>query len=237
MALNLFCKYCGRELKSCNGNIGQTMQCSFCHSPIELLKPLNKNQSKVFKFQFLIGASFILILIIFFNDNIISSLRRSLSNSTLIPKSPTDHTANTPLYDTNSFDGCMALAKNGDAKAQYLISGFYNDGIGVEKDYSKANKWLFESAKNGYPEAEGVVAVLCFHGLPDGSKFPKEGLEWFRKAIDHGNARAETILGIMYYKGIGINKNIEAGLILLRKAALQNDAEAIELLKDESKLN
>lgn len=51
----------------------------------------------------------------------------------------------------------VLLAKQGDAKAQFILSHHFRLGEFVSKDWKKADKWLFESANNGYAEAEYML--------------------------------------------------------------------------------
>jgi TPR repeat protein len=52
--------------------------------------------------------------------------------------------------EKKEFEKQLLLAQQGDAEAQYLVSSYYYNAKGTEQDLFEADKWLKESAKNGY---------------------------------------------------------------------------------------
>ncbi|MBR6436885.1 MAG: sel1 repeat family protein, partial [Thermoguttaceae bacterium] len=58
-----------------------------------------------------------------------------------------------------------------------------------------------------------------------------EGVKWFRKAAEQGNAQAQYNLGICYTKGCGVTQDKAEGLKWLRKAADQGDEDARNAIK------
>lgn len=59
---------------------------------------------------------------------------------------------------------------------------------------------------------------------------PAEMQRWLKFAADGGRRDAQAVLGERYLRGDGVEKNIEAGLELLRHAAKQGSARAQSLL-------
>ena len=61
--------------------------------------------------------------------------------------------AKVACYDKNintiqeHFEKCLAMAKQGNSKAQYAIVSAYYNGYGVEKDIDKAYEWLLKAIK------------------------------------------------------------------------------------------
>ena len=53
-----------------------------------------------------------------------------------------------------------------------------------------------------------------------------EAAIWYRKAADHGDAGAQTSLGLMYASGEGVRQDQAQAAIWFRKAADQGDALA-----------
>lgn len=51
-------------------------------------------------------------------------------------------------------------------------------------------------------------------------------MEWFKKAADQGNVDAQNNLGVMYYTGEGVPKDMAKAREWLRKAAAQGNADA-----------
>ncbi|MEI8248149.1 MAG: hypothetical protein WCI51_20100 [Lentisphaerota bacterium] len=59
----------------------------------------------------------------------------------------------------------------------------------------------------------------------------EKAVEYYRKAADHGYARAQYKLGICYANGEGVKKDMEAAARWWRRAAAQGHSHAKELLK------
>ena len=58
-------------------------------------------------------------------------------------------------------------------------------GFGVPKDYSRALRWWFKSAQQGYPGAENSLGVA--YSLGEGVKRDEvKAVEWFLKAAEKG---------------------------------------------------
>jgi TPR repeat protein len=60
----------------------------------------------------------------------------------------------------------------------------------------------------------------------------EEAVEWFRKAVEQGNATALFHLGVLYYYGRGVNQDIEQALIWLMSAAQQGSDNASKMLEE-----
>ena len=57
----------------------------------------------------------------------------------------------------------------------------YNEGKGVEKDYTRAYEWFLKAAKQNYPEAQFHVARMYEKGMSvEKNRF--EAHKWFFKA-------------------------------------------------------
>lgn len=98
-----------------------------------------------------------------------------------------------------------------------------------EGNYTEAVEMLKSGAeKLDHAECQFALGLLYDQGkgVPKDSE---EAAKWFRKAADKGLAKAQYSLGIYYIKGDGTK--IKEGYDLLKKAADQAYAPAIELLK------
>jgi TPR repeat protein len=58
----------------------------------------------------------------------------------------------------------------------------------------------------------------------------KETFNWFKKAAQQGDAKAQNILGLMYANGEGVEQNHKEALNWLKKSAEQGNADAKTLL-------
>jgi hypothetical protein len=61
------------------------------------------------------------------------------------------------------------------------------------------------------------------HGVP---KDEAEGVQWYRKAAEQGDAAAQYNLGVMYFEGHGVPKDETEAVKWWRKGAEQGDAGA-----------
>jgi hypothetical protein len=60
----------------------------------------------------------------------------------------------------------LSLAKQGYPNAQYMVGIYLLYGLGVQKDYSLAKRWLEESYfKNNYEEASCAISFIYANGL------------------------------------------------------------------------
>lgn len=63
--------------------------------------------------------------------------------------------------DTDAFNAMMALAKKGDAEAQYHVGMMYNNGIGTPQDRKQAFEWFQKSAASNDPL--GAYKLGCYY--------------------------------------------------------------------------
>ena len=107
-----------------------------------------------------------------------------------------------------------------DSVAQFYLSSGYD----YIKDYKEALKWLFESASNGYAEAQYKLGNLYRTGYSDLQKNDREALKWFQKAESQGHVRVNNSIGYFYYYGLGgLIKDDEKALSYYLKAANQGE--------------
>jgi len=59
----------------------------------------------------------------------------------------------------------------------------------------------------------------------------KVAIAEFQKAAEKGDARAQYSLGVMYFDGIGVKKNHDAGMKWIKKAAENGHQAAQKILK------
>ena len=116
-------------------------------------------------------------------------------------------------------------AEAGDADAQLFIANIYQEGRGVEKNYTQAAYWLRKAGLKGSLRAETELGHLFEEGLG----VPKSDLvaiEWYRKAALKGDAIAQYNLGLFYATGRGGGRDAAKAAIWYRRAAEQGIADA-----------
>lgn len=101
-------------------------------------------------------------------------------------------------------------AKQGDAKAQYLLGCFY----GSDDDMLAAIEWIQKAAEQGYAEAQFEIGKLSQR-----SGKLSEAVKWYRLAAEQGDYPAMYALALLYLDGNGVDRDPDQGMEYLTKAA------------------
>lgn len=102
------------------------------------------------------------------------------------------------------------LADRGYAPAQFALAQAYFDGHGVRRDYSLGYRHCLASAEQNYPAAACQIGAFYIGVSP---KFgvceydPAQGVQWFRRAAEEGNAAAQFNLATAYSTGNGVEQD------------------------------
>jgi localization factor PodJL len=116
-------------------------------------------------------------------------------------------------------------ANQGLAPAQFLLSGLYEKGIGIEKDLVRARDLYLAAAQKSNAKAMHNLAVLYAEGV-NGQPDYEAAAAWFRKAADHGIKDSQYNLAILYGRGIGVTQNYAEAYKWFVLAAIQGDSVA-----------
>ena len=98
-------------------------------------------------------------------------------------------------------------AKSGDAQAQYEVGMDFYEGEGVEKNTEIAAKWFLSAKTQGH---EAATAKLY--------SYYSKSLE---AAAKGGDAQAQYEVGMDYYEGNGVSKNVATAAMWFDKAKTQ----------------
>ena len=129
---------------------------------------------------------------------------------------------------------CFARsAEMGHSESQYGLGYCYEFGHGVEQDFQKAWEWYTKSAEANYSEAIyklGICYEKGFHHIkPDYEKALK-----YYKLAENSRYSSEIQLryGILYYKGLGLEKDYAKAVELLEKHLYNSifEEEALTIL-------
>ncbi len=122
----------------------------------------------------------------------------------------------------------LKSAEQGNAVAQLELAVDKTTGL----DAKKRSEWLWKSANQGHPIAQTEIGNLYFEGDPDGEikQDYAKAVEWYEKAAKQGHARAQFYLGSCYAEGTGVKQDARLGLEYIKKAAEQDDLEALQTL-------
>ncbi len=119
-------------------------------------------------------------------------------------------------------------AEAGYAPAQYTLGQLYYDGEdGVPQDKARAGAWLLQAAQNDYPDALFAVARMYDLGEGGAKVDPEKALHYYREAAAKGQPDAQNALGLSFYAGNGVPKDLPAARQWFEKAAVQADVDAM----------
>ncbi|KAL1530577.1 hypothetical protein AB1Y20_001477 [Prymnesium parvum] len=139
----------------------------------------------------------------------------------------------------------LRAADGGHAEAMMNLSFCYRHGEGVAQDVRAAFGWLERSAAAGSARAlfNAGVALDPLHppwgtagdARPEHAMLPKQperAVEYYRRAVDAGHAKAKVNLGIALYTGTGCEKDVGAAAALWKEAAEEGVVQADFCLKN-----
>ncbi len=109
-------------------------------------------------------------------------------------------------------------ASQGDAPSQRKLGLLYDNGHGVEQNYSEALEWYKKAAASGDALAHNNIGVMYFAGFGVPRSLA-EAMKWFLAAADLGSPGAADNLGEMYARGLGVPQDDAEALKWFRKAA------------------
>lgn len=141
-----------------------------------------------------------------------------------IAMSEGDFVQATTLYQ----DAALKLqryASDGDPVAMYCMGEI--DFQVIPTNVHRALDLFNRSAESGYPQAQATIGALYLRGLPGLLKQNSEkGIELLSEAVKAKSLTARFNLGMAYYNGDGVEKNIYKASQWLQLAVKQNFSEA-----------
>jgi hypothetical protein len=116
-------------------------------------------------------------------------------------------------------------AEKGDADAQYQLAEMYAEAQGVDQDYAKASQWARKAADQGNAKAQYRLASIMYMGL-NGERLQPQALQLFMKAriglellAKNNDSDAKCKLGILFARGIGVQKDLKQAAKLFEASA------------------
>lgn len=110
-----------------------------------------------------------------------------------------------------------ALARAGDAKAQYDLAQMYFQGIGTAKNVDLGWKWLYSAAGAGNVAAMIQLGALFESGVGAPRDY-SAAAQWYLRAARRGDPVGRFNLALMYLKGIGVPRDEVTALAWFRLA-------------------
>jgi TPR repeat protein len=128
--------------------------------------------------------------------------------------------ANECLKETEGYghdgllDGLVKKANDGCRDAAWKLASHYYYGTGGVENKELSRHWVERAAELGHVEAQAHLAsMLRSEGDYDTAR------KLFEKAAAAGSSRAEYGLGLIYWQGCGVPRNVSMAVRFLRSAA------------------
>ncbi len=128
-----------------------------------------------------------------------------------------------PLQGPIAYRWAEAEAGAGNVRAQFCAAKLLKSGLFVKEDKLKARAWCEMAAKEPLPQALTMLGGLYESGSGDLVSNPAKAIELWQAAAALEETGAMCALAGMYLDGRFLNKDRDAGLRLLRRAATAGD--------------
>lgn len=151
--------------------------------------------------------------------------------------------ADSPVADIDkALEWITLTAKKGDAFSQYVIGHYFYSGDYLPLDEVKGYHWLLESASNGCERAMvelGMIYKERASELLEQEDFTESNkknsydnamlsFKWLKEAADLGEEEAMFYVGVYYYSGFGVEKDLDNALYYLNLAIDNGNDAAID---------
>lgn len=123
-----------------------------------------------------------------------------------------------------AFNSFLKAAKDGDAWSQTQVGLFYEQGIGVQQDYTQAAAWYKAAVQNPVcdPQAMKNLGQLYEYGAGVNEDW-SAAAQLYQKGAQLGNASAETALARAYQFGVGLPQDRAMAIQWQQKAIADGD--------------
>jgi TPR repeat protein len=129
-----------------------------------------------------------------------------------------------------AFKWWQRAAESGDAGAQYQVSWYYRDGVGVEQSDERALRWIRRAAAQSHSDAEYSLGWMYSNGKCVAQN-KSTAARWYLRAAGHGSVEGMFNAAYFLERGIGTRKNWSRATALYRRAAQLGDQDAKQNLK------
>jgi uncharacterized protein len=153
------------------------------------------------------------------------------------------------VNEAKAFQCYLEAAKAEDAEAQHFLAHMYHEGQGTEKSLKDCAFWADKARKNGAQKAEaywnrfelwnhleidgeelyldkaqkGDIHAQCQLGFYYSNiENDEKAFYWFCQAADQGDSISQSSVGYNYFRGKGVDKDIDKAEFWLLKCSEQN---------------
>lgn len=129
-------------------------------------------------------------------------------------------------YEELALSWYLIAASNGSSYAKYMLSVFYQQGIGVVQNLEESVYW-YQSAEKNKNNSYAKLRVAQHYLSPTSAIYNQaEGAMWLELAANQNNTEAQLLLGDLYSKGTGVEKSEVTAIKWYGKAAANGSAYA-----------
>lgn len=125
-----------------------------------------------------------------------------------------------------SFQLNREAAEEGYSEAVLAMGWYYLNGFGTAKDISRSIEWYKRAARSGETRALFSLGEIAYR-----QRDYATAKLWFQRALKRGHIGSHYWLGKMYWKGLGVSKDIKAGRRLIDQAAQKNYTVASRVVR------
>lgn len=130
------------------------------------------------------------------------------------------------VYPAKDFAPIKQRAEAGSAPDQFNLAIRYQEGYGTDPNLAEAERWMVESAKNGYREAKTQLGISYDIGYRVKQNY-KKALKWHTRAAEEDNdPHSLFTLGGYYWMGKIVVRDDQKALDYLSRAAALGQLEA-----------
>lgn len=115
-------------------------------------------------------------------------------------------------------------SKYGDADAEFLLAQCYEGGNGVSKNEKVALELYRSAATRGHVKACALLGFRLINSTD--AKEKAQAFNWLEIASAGGDMKASTYVGICYYEGKGVKKDVNKAYALFLGAAYAGNIDA-----------
>lgn len=120
-------------------------------------------------------------------------------------------------------------AERGLAAAQFIMGGFCETGVGVERSLKEAIRWYVAAAEAGYAPAQVALGEIYEQGRGTPASAGRAE-RWYRASAQAGVREAQYRLGLMFMTGKIVEPRYFDGILWLQRAARAGHARAQDAL-------
>lgn len=146
----------------------------------------------------------------------------------------------TPQNYAKALEWYLKAADQGNLNAIINVGFMHGRGLGVPIDQTKSVAWFLKAAKLGSADADNEVAkfVIYFDKVKVDNQIGYLPVaQFYAQNVQQGKSNEIGLLGIMYFKGLGVKKDIVIAHMLFNLGATMGDyLSSVNLNKISAKL-